>query len=250
MTEAILLAVSNIGAVILNEAVVAVIDKLSSKVANIKEFPVKIKRIDIELKMMNDVIQDLGTTHLSNQVIKGWIGNVRKLAYHVEDVIDKYLYEAVKLKEEGSLHRVFAGSRHIKVFSKIVDEIIEIEGEIRHVKDVHSYWSNIVQFNKNELADTDSKRYGGCFPELVNDEDLVGIDENRSKLIEWLTTDEKESTVITVSGMGGLGKTTLVKNVYDREKGNFPDAHPWIVVSQAYDVVRKFIRYCLSMTRH
>ncbi|KAL5204935.1 hypothetical protein ABZP36_009806 [Zizania latifolia] len=35
--------------------------------------------------------------------------------------------------------------------------------------------------------------------------------------------------------MGGLGKTTLVRNVYEREKGNFP-ANAWIVVSQTYDV--------------
>ncbi|KAM0878337.1 hypothetical protein ACQ4PT_034932 [Festuca glaucescens] len=188
--------------------------------------------------MMNDIIQDSGTTHLSNNVFKGWIANVRKLAYHVEDVIEKYSYEALKLNEEGFLHRyAFICSRHIKVFSEIADEVVEIEEEIRHVKELHSFWSNTVQSIKNEHADINRRQSGGCFPELVSDEDLVGIDENRSKLTEWLTTDEKESTVVTVSGMGGLGKTTLVKNVYDREKVNFPDAHAWIVVLQAYNVV-------------
>ena len=50
--------------------------------------------------------------------------------------------------------------------------------------------------------------------------------------------------VITVSGMGGLGKTTLVANVYEREKINFT-AHAWIVVTKTYDVVellRKMVR--------
>ncbi|KAM3399675.1 hypothetical protein ACQJBY_004849 [Aegilops geniculata] len=238
MAEAILLAVSKIGAIVLNEAVLAVINKLSRKVDNLKELPAKIKRIDIELKTMNDVIQDLGTTHLSNNVVKGWIGNVRRLAYHVEDVIDKYSYEALKLKDEGFLNRyAFRSSRHIKVFSKIAEEVIEIEGEIRHIKELPTYWSTIVQPFRNEHAEIDRQRCRGCFPERVSDEDLVGIDENRSKLTEWLATDEKESTVITVSGMGGLGKTTLVKNVYDREKANFPDAHAWIVVSRVYAVV-------------
>lgn len=238
MAEAILLAVSKIGAIVLNEAVLAVINKLSRKVDNLKELPAKIKRIDIELKTMNDVIQDLGTTHLSNNVVKGWIGNVRRLAYLVEDVIDKYSYEALKLKDEGFLNRyALRSSRHIKVFSKIAEEVIEIEGEIKHIKELHIYWSTIVQPIRNEHAEIDRQRWGGCFPESVSDEDLVGIGENRSKLTEWLTTDEKETTVITVSGMGGLGKTTLVKNVYDREKANFPDAHAWIVVSRAYVVV-------------
>uniref|UniRef100_M8CMA5 Disease resistance protein RPM1 n=1 Tax=Aegilops tauschii TaxID=37682 RepID=M8CMA5_AEGTA len=188
--------------------------RLSRKLDALKELPAKVQRIEIELNTMNDIIQDLGSTNLNNNVIKGWIGNVRKLSYRIEDVIDKYSYEALKLKDEGFLHRyIITGSRHVKVFSKIAEEVEEIHAKI------------------------DKQRSGSCFPELFSDEDIVGIDENRSKLIEWLATKDKESTVITVSGMGGLGKTTLVKNVYDREKVNFPDAHAWIVVSKEYDVI-------------
>uniref|UniRef100_A0ACD5W3J7 Uncharacterized protein n=1 Tax=Avena sativa TaxID=4498 RepID=A0ACD5W3J7_AVESA len=238
MAETILIALSKIGAVVLNEAALAVIKKLSSNAASLKELPTMIKRIDKELKMMNNVIHVLGTTQLSNEVIKGWIANVRNLAYHVEDVMDEYSYQVVKLKDEGFLSRyVFGGPHHIAVFSKIADDVADIEKEIRHVKELHSYWSDTVQSYKIEHTDSDRTQSGGCFPELVTDENLVGINENRRKLTEWLATDEKESTLITVSGMGGLGKTTLVKNVYDWEKGNFPDAHTWIVVSQKYDVV-------------
>lgn len=46
-------------------------------------------------------------------------------------------------------------------------------------------------------------------------------------------SDEPDGTVITVSGMGGLGKTTLVANVYEREKRKFP-ARVWMPVSQTY----------------
>ncbi|KAF6987147.1 hypothetical protein CFC21_004818 [Triticum aestivum] len=237
MAEAILLAVSKIGAVILNQAVTDVVQKLS-KVAALKELPTKVTRINVELTTMNNIILDLGTTHLSNNVIKGWIGNVRDLAYRVEDVIDKYSYEALKLKDEGFLQRyIFRGSRHIKVFSQIAEEIENIEKDIMQIKELPKYWRDTVQPRNNDHAKIDKTRSGSCFPGLFSDEDLVGIDENRSKLTEWLSTDDKGSSVITVSGMGGLGKTTLVKNVYDREKVNFPDAHAWIVVSQAYDVV-------------
>ena len=220
------------------KAVFAVLDKISWKLYNLKELPAKIKRINTELNTMNDVIQHLGTTQLSNKVINGWIGNVRKLAYHVEDVIDKYSYEALKLKDEGFLHRyIITGSRHVKGFSKIAEEVEEIEKDIVQIKGLPKYWRDTIQPSKNDHVKIDKQRSGSCFPELFSDEDLVGVDENRSKLIEWLASKDKESTVITVSGMGGLGKTTLVKNVFDREKTNFPDAHAWIVVSQAYDVV-------------
>ncbi|CAM0914040.1 unnamed protein product [Alopecurus aequalis] len=236
MAEAILLAVAKIGAVILNEAISGVMLKLSMKVDSLKALPTKIKKIEKELRSMNDVIQDLGTTHLSNNVIKGWVSIVRKLAYHVEDVIDKYSYEALKLKEEPWY--ILSSSSHVKVFSKIADEVAEIEEEIKYVdKERSNIWNNLGQPIKNEHTNIDRKRSGGCFPERVSDKDLVGIEENRRKLTEWLMPSEQESMVIAVSGMGGLGKTTLVKNVYDREKANFPDAHAWIVVSQGFDVV-------------
>ncbi|CAM0958513.1 unnamed protein product [Alopecurus aequalis] len=232
MAEAILIAVSKIGVVGLSKAASIVVEQLSKKVVGLSALPEKIKRIDNELKMMNHVIQDLGTTHLNNNVIKGWIASVRKLAYHVEDVIDKYSYEAIKLSEEDFLQRyVLGGTRHVMVFSSIVDEIVKIESEITHVKEMQKYWSNTVVPIKNERSEIERTR---SFPAA---KDLVGIEENRRKLTDWLCTDEKESTVITISGMGGLGKTTLVKNVYDREKTNFPGAHAWIVVSQSYDVV-------------
>ena len=105
MSEAIRLAVSKIGTMVLNEVVTYVVQKLSSNLDALKELPAKVQRIEIELNTMNDIIQDLGSTNLNNNVIKGWIGNVRKLAYRVEDVIDKYSYEALKLKDEGFLNR-------------------------------------------------------------------------------------------------------------------------------------------------
>ncbi|KQJ81789.1 disease resistance protein RPM1 [Brachypodium distachyon] len=236
MAEAILLAVSKIGTLLLNEAIIAVVEKLSRKAHNLKELPAKVRRIEKELSMMNHVIKDLDTAHVSSNVIKNWIACVRKLAHNVEDVIDKYSYEALKLKEEGFLSKYIGRGGHINTFNKIADEVVQIEEEIKQVKDLQNYWSNTSQPIKREHADIGRQRSGGCFPELVKDDDLVGIEENRSKLTEWLGTDEGESTVITVSGMGGLGKTTLVKNVYDREKANFPDAHAWIVVSQTYGV--------------
>ncbi|XP_047052185.1 disease resistance protein RPM1-like [Lolium rigidum] len=235
---AILLAVSKIGAVIVNDAVSAVVEKLSKKAENLRELQGKVKRIEDELMMISGVIKGQGTTQLSNDAVKTWISLVRKLAYRVEDLIDKYLYEALKLKEQGFLRKyIVMGNHHYKVFSQIAKEVEEIEKDVKHVGEMRSNWTNAVQPIKNEHADIDMRRNGRCFPDLINDDDLVGIDENRSKLTEWLTIDDKEHTLITVSGMGGLGKTTLVKNVYDRESAKFPDAHAWIVVSQAYDVV-------------
>uniref|UniRef100_A0A453HGP4 Uncharacterized protein n=1 Tax=Aegilops tauschii subsp. strangulata TaxID=200361 RepID=A0A453HGP4_AEGTS len=112
------------------------------------------------------------------------------------------------------------GTHYVRVFSEITDEIVEVEKEIQLV-----------------IKMKEQQRSQDSFPEFVKDGDLVGIENNRIWLTSLLYSEEPESenTVITVSGMGGLGKSTLVSNVYEREKINFP-AHAWIVVSQVYTV--------------
>lgn len=103
-------------------------------------------------------------------------------------------------------------------------------------------WLQLPHLIPNPLADIERTPHSS-FQEVVQ-ADIVGIEDNRRQVTEWLYSDKQGSTVITVSGMGGLGKTTLVANVYEREKVNFT-THAWIVVSQTYglvDLLRKMLR--------
>ncbi|XP_062197229.1 disease resistance protein RPM1-like [Phragmites australis] len=234
MAEAVLLAISKIGMVLSDEVINFVIDSLSQKITNLRELPENVKHIGTELSMMNNVIQDLDTKNLSINVVKGWIAELRKLAFHVEDVMDKYSYHAFQLQEEGSLKRFFKGAHNAKIFSDIAEEVVLIKGEIEQLKKLQKDYFPAVQLVPS--PDVIERRGSqGCLPELVQDEDLVGIMVNRTKLIGWLDSNEPNSTVITVSGMGGLGKTTLVLNVYEYEKIKFP-INAWITVSQTYTI--------------
>ena len=52
---------------------------------------------------------------------------------------------------------------------------------------------------------------------------LVGIDGPREKIIEWLKKDDfgQQLKVVSIVGFGGLGKTTLANQVYQKIKGQF-----------------------------
>jgi disease resistance protein RPM1 len=236
MAEAILIAVTKIGSILRDEAIKAIIAKLSEKVTNLKELPVKVEQIRKHLIMMSNVIRQIGTVYLTDELVKSWIGEVRNVAYHVEDVMDKYSYHVLQLKEEGFLKKFFIkGTHYVKVFSEIADDVVDVEKEILLVIQLKDQWLQPSQLVANPLTEMERQQSQDSFPEFVKDDDLVGIEYNRILLTGWLYAEESESTVITVSGMGGLGKSTLVSNVYEREKINFP-AHAWIVVSQIYTV--------------
>ena len=78
----------------------------------------------------------------------------------------------------------------------------------------------------------------------------MGIESPRDELIEWLVEGSSKCVVVSVVGIGGLGKTTLVKKVYDNEKvATHFDCYAWIIVSQSYkmeellrDVIKQFYK--------
>ncbi|XP_065638556.1 disease resistance protein RPM1-like [Quercus suber] len=81
---------------------------------------------------------------------------------------------------------------------------------------------------------------------FLEEAEVVGIDSPKAELIEWLVEGPFNRMVISIVGIGGLGKTTLVKKVYENEKvvAHF-DCCAWITVSQSYkmeELLRHMIR--------
>lgn len=66
----------------------------------------------------------------------------------------------------------------------------------------------------------------------------MGIEEPKRQLIGWLFHgDDPSLKVVSVVGMGGLGKATLVKKVYDDSEVKLHfQAHTWITVSQSFKI--------------
>jgi chromosomal replication initiation ATPase DnaA len=70
--------------------------------------------------------------------------------------------------------------------------------------------------------------------------ELVGIDGPRDELVKWLSNKVGESThthhkVVSIVGYGGLGKTTLAKQIYDKLEANF-ECRAFVSISRSPDM--------------
>ncbi|CAN1855243.1 Disease resistance protein RPM1 [Linum perenne] len=168
------------------------------------------------------------------------VSQVRDLVYDVEDIIDRFMYHRNKWRTVG-FPKYFWERR------QIATGLRQLNGMIKAIPERYQRYPVDVQ----ESASTSSSTKGGAVFNaesalFLNEEDLVGIDEPKEMLMGLLTNGDSKRTTISVVGMGGSGKTTLVANLFNSPavKQNF-DCCAWITVSQSFNIdelLRSLIR--------
>ncbi|KAF7092971.1 hypothetical protein CFC21_095412 [Triticum aestivum] len=194
---------------------------------------------------MHDVLCEMDIRNRNNQVYKGWLEEVRKVAHVMEDMVNEYLYLVGPEHDIGCcffLKKGFKKPISLLSLNRIAFKVKEVEKELSHLSETKNRWvpminngdtsnSNYIVKRSQELANISRS---------LDEEDLVGVDKNREKLEQWLAGDDLECSVIALLGMGGLGKTALAANVYKKVREKF-QCHAWVSVSQTYsreDVLR------------
>ncbi|KAL3530278.1 hypothetical protein ACH5RR_009600 [Cinchona calisaya] len=80
---------------------------------------------------------------------------------------------------------------------------------------------------------------------------MVTLDDEANTIIEQLVGGSKKLDIISIVGMPGLGKTTLVRNVYDNPSvRNLFHTHAWCVVSQVYKKKDLLLQILGSVDHH
>ena len=78
---------------------------------------------------------------------------------------------------------------------------------------------------------------------LPIDNVIYGRDVDKEIISDWLTSDAENNndqlSIISIVGMGGMGKTALAQHLYNDPKmeGKF-DVKAWVSVSQEFDVFK------------
>ncbi|KAG2557801.1 hypothetical protein PVAP13_8NG251000 [Panicum virgatum] len=147
-----------------------------------------------------------------------WARDVRELSYDIEDSIDSYLV-LVESKKAGKQHnikvwvdRTVNSLYNIRRRHNMAAKVKDFESLVKEAKE--RYDRNkvdcVVASRTTEYVDP---RLEAMYKRMT---DLVGIDEPMSKLRDMLKLESTKSLKsVSVVGAGGLGKTTLVKAVYD-----------------------------------
>ncbi|XP_020098969.1 disease resistance protein RPM1-like [Ananas comosus] len=248
MAEAVLSSLLlNIGAALASEATKSVTSLLLTRISAMKELMEDISDIKGELESMLSFLRIAERLKQKDESTKTFIKQTRDLAFNIEDIIDEFTY---KLNEEqgGVLPKTAKRCRNITTWPRLRKRLNEIKIKLRNIKERRErYDTSRIENEARPLITADGSKSPVELAHFVEGIDIVGIDKYRDLLLGWLKIEDEQQrqhVIISVFGMGGLGKTTLVTYVYNIIKASF-DTCAWVAVSQSYET-RDLLRQILK----
>ncbi|KAH7663901.1 P-loop containing nucleoside triphosphate hydrolase protein [Dioscorea alata] len=230
-------------------AVAILLPKLQETFSSILKVRDNARFIKDELESMNAFLvmnAAMGQYTDDDLELNVWMSQVRDIAYDIEDWAEEFTWRLCQPHWHG-INSCFPDAvrftKDLVARVKIANNVHGLKGRVLEVGERskrYGLWGRTRQEPKSSsiiIAPVARMQHDPRLgAHLTDDSMLVGIDGPRDTLRNWLMGEDASMLrVISVVGMGGLGKTTLVKKLYDSQQmvEHFP-RRAWITVSQTF----------------
>ncbi|XVF18681.1 hypothetical protein REPUB_Repub11eG0043800 [Reevesia pubescens] len=246
---------SFIGEAALSVLLELLFDKLTSSAFNFvtddKKVREELKEWEKKLSDIQAVLNDAEQKQITDQHVKNWLADLQDLAYDVDDILDEFAYEALRLKLQNpqaqastSKVRKLIPTCCITNFSPasfmfnnaMIPKIKKITARLRSLE-TRRNTLGLSKIMSKGIKEIKHRQETSCL--LDENVEYVGRDNEKREILELLKSGkgaEDGVSVITIVGTGGMGKTTLAQLVYnDATITDSFDHMAWVCVSDDFD---------------
>ncbi|CAN6165998.1 unnamed protein product [Urochloa humidicola] len=187
-----------------------------------------------DVDLLRAFLRSADSHHGTDALAAAWVKQVRDAAFELEDVADEccYLSSARGGGARGwvNARAWFALSRRLRKARERLSQLFVAKEQygIRPDTDGPAPAPAVVSTLSQMVAE------GAHF---IEEEEIVGLAAHERQLLAWVADEggEPRRTLISVWGMGGVGKTTLAARVYREAAASRFDCAAWVTV-----IVTKF----------
>uniref|UniRef100_A0ACD5Z6T7 Uncharacterized protein n=1 Tax=Avena sativa TaxID=4498 RepID=A0ACD5Z6T7_AVESA len=186
-----------------------------------------------ELSAMKAALEKLELMDELDSQAKDWRGHVREMSYDMEDCIDDFMCDLGDANAKpGFIKKNIKRFKSLGARHRIAQQMEDLKALALEANERRMRYKIDDRLNPSSRVVLVDPRISAIYKEAAG---LVGIDGPKKELVTWLTDNEKKLKVVSIVGFGGLGKTTLAKQVYDEIGGRFR-SKAFVSVSQRPDI--------------
>ncbi|XP_043714847.1 putative disease resistance protein At3g14460 [Telopea speciosissima] len=203
------------------------------------------------LTYIQALVQDAEKQQVEKKDVRELLRRLKEVAYEAEDVLDEFYFHKVRLQVSTNKVCPFSSSFiNVGFRLRMAHKIKDINKKFDEIKRDLDFFKII---KESVTANLQNNKTPETFAFVADSEDVIGREDDklkiRNKLISSSDTQEILS-VLTIVGMGGLGKTTLAKLVYnDDEVTKYFDSKYWVHVSTDFELKKILIQITEAITR-
>ncbi|XP_058103497.1 putative disease resistance protein At1g50180 [Magnolia sinica] len=216
----------------------------------------QVKLLQSKLEWMRSFLKEADEKRKENARVKIWVDQIRDVAYDADDVIDTFILKVERHhQQQHGWRKYIASPKLVKLRHELRKKIEEINTTVDRISANKSKYG--IEGVQQVGASSSSWHEGPSLREkrapIVEEADVVGFKDDAITLVRRLIGGEARRSIISIVGMGGIGKTTLAKKVYNNSyvKRHF-NFHGWVYVSEKYrvrELLRELIKSFKVLTR-
>ncbi|KAH7677206.1 P-loop containing nucleoside triphosphate hydrolase protein [Dioscorea alata] len=207
----------------------------------------QIQKLQFSLHLIQPLVEDAEARQLKEQAVRCWLVQLKDTVYDAEDILDEAKTHELLIQRKAQLSgrprskvREFFSLDHNPLLFKL-----QLGEKLRNVNEnINDLIEKMDKFKLRPDVENNSNPLGNrpqTYSYLHESRVILGRDEDKEKLVQMLISDcfGEKVAVVSIVGMGGLGKTTLAQLVYadERVKNHFEQCI-WVCVSDDFDVPR------------